>query len=77
MPIQRRLVHVSALVALAFCIAFSLAVPSGAATLKMGVLGDSMSAGTGSSYGESPNWLTQLSNAGKVTLPPAPTRPRG
>jgi lysophospholipase L1-like esterase len=69
MPIQRRLVHASANAALVFCIALLFSAPCGAATLTMGVLGDSMSAGTGSSYGEFPNWLTQLSNAGKFTLP--------
>ena len=38
------------------------------APLRLGILGDSISAGNGSSWGENPNWHTQLSNANVTTV---------
>jgi lysophospholipase L1-like esterase len=41
-----------------------------AAALRLGVLGDSMSAGDGSDFGSYPNWVTQLSTSGVFSVGP-------
>ena len=40
------------------------------AILQLGVMGDSLSYGDGSDYGENPNWLTQLAASGQVAIGP-------
>lgn len=39
-----------------------------AAPLRLGVLGDSISAGNGSDFGSNPNWVTQLSKSGAFSV---------
>jgi len=41
-----------------------------AAPLRLGVLGDSMSAGDGSDFGSYPNWVTQLTKSGAFSVSP-------
>jgi lysophospholipase L1-like esterase len=48
----------------------TLCVEARAAVVQLGIMGDSLSYGDGSDYGENPNWHTQLENAGLVAIPP-------
>ncbi len=47
-----------------------LAVSARSAIVQLGILGDSLSFGDGSDYGQNPNWHTQLENAGRVAIGP-------
>lgn len=52
----------------AFLTSIILGAAATAAPLKVGVMGDSLSAGNGSNWGEYPNWHTQLSLTGDFNI---------
>ena len=64
LPIARITILIS--VAAGSCLSFE----ARAAVVQLGIMGDSLSYGDGSDYGENPNWHTQLENAGLVAIPP-------
>lgn len=47
------------------------ATPAQAGPYVLGVMGDSISAGDGSSTGSNPNWVIQLQTLGQVSIPPS------
>jgi lysophospholipase L1-like esterase len=54
-----------AIVAAGVC---TLPAPAAAAPPRLGIMGDSLSAGNGSSWGENPNWHTQLTLANRASV---------
>jgi lysophospholipase L1-like esterase len=61
----------SSIVLLIACAAWTcLGSAAHPAIVQLGIMGDSLSFGDGSDYGENPNWHTQLENAGRVAIPP-------
>lgn len=48
----------------------ALGVAARPAVVQLGIMGDSLSFGDGSDYGQNPNWHTQLENGGRVAIGP-------
>ena len=48
----------------------ALSVAARPAVVQLGIMGDSLSFGDGSDYGQNPNWHTQLENGGRVAIGP-------
>ncbi len=48
----------------------AVGVEARSAIVQLGIMGDSLSFGDGSDYGQNPNWHTQLENGGRVAIGP-------
>jgi lysophospholipase L1-like esterase len=70
-PTCRRPWTTGVFVVLAAMIAWTaLGVEARSAIVQLGIMGDSLSFGDGSNYGQNPNWHTQLENGGRVAIGP-------
>jgi lysophospholipase L1-like esterase len=70
-PTCRRPWTTGVFVVLAAMIAWTaLGVEARSAIVQLGIMGDSLSFGDGSDYGQNPNWHTQLENGGRVAIGP-------
>src|SRR5436190_24234358 len=65
---MRPQIHLSLGISLCFILGTPHADEVRGSPLRIGILGDSLSAGDGSANGEAPNWHTQLEANGLITI---------